>query len=244
MGEILIYVDDDIRACDGWLEHICQPFADENVAVVGGKVLPEWEIEPPEWMKMIHPGYLSLLDLGDDPRKLNWPEQVYGCNLAIRRSVLFDVGGFNPDSFADQHLRWYRGDGETGLLKKVFAAGYDVCYQPSACVFHRIPKSRLTTEYFLMRASNHAVGDGFSNRRANRFPSERIDYDSENTKPRISMFTKILKGMLMGDAASWFFVRTKIVYLLVRLYYAIQYVIDGKLRTYVSKPNFMDKELS
>ncbi len=247
IGEILIYVDDDIRACDGWLEQIYQPFDDQRVAVVGGRVLPEWEIEPPEWMSLNHPGYLSLLDLGDDPKKLSWPEQVFGCNFAIRRSVLLEVGGFNPDSFADRRLRWYRGDGETGLLKKVYCAGYDVFYQPSACVFHRIPKNRLTKDYFLKRASNQAVSDGFSTRRTNRYQSERIEsgsYDSEITTEKISKLKMLLKGILLGDASAWFFVRLKIVYSLVRLNYAVRFIFDAKLRVFVSQPNFMEKDSS
>jgi len=241
-GEILVFVDDDIRACDGWLEKICQPFDDGRVAVVGGLVLPEWGIEHPEWMAFIHPGYLSLLDLGDKPRDLSWPEQVYGCNFAIRRLALFEAGGFNPDSYADRDLRWYRGDGETGLLTKIYSAGYAVRYEPSACVYHRIPAARLTKTYILKRAFNQGISDGYSARRARRFPVENLSSSqaADSGSNRRAKLLRILAGILRGDAAAWFYLRARFEYLRARLEYSVRYLFDGKLRQHVVRPNYMD----
>jgi GT2 family glycosyltransferase len=144
-GSILVYVDDDVLAPPGWLDGLVAPFADRSVAIVGGPVRPLWEVPPPDWVAGIPDSYFSLLDLGDREQELRYPDGAYGCNMAIRRDTLFEVGGFNPDAMGwDHRLFWLRGDGETGLHLKVAQAGYRVLYVPSAGLMHRMPASRVT----------------------------------------------------------------------------------------------------
>jgi glycosyltransferase involved in cell wall biosynthesis len=161
-GEILAYVDDDVIAHPGWLRAILGPFEEPPVAIAGGKVLPEWEAQPPEWLAQFPQSYLSLLDLGAERRELSWPEGAYGCNMAIRRSVLYEVGGFNPDAMGDRRLIWLRGDGESGLHRKVYDAGYKVIYEPGAWVYHRIPPARLKAEAFYHRGMKSGLSASYS----------------------------------------------------------------------------------
>ncbi len=145
-GSILVYVDDDVVAPPGWLEALVAPFGDSSVAITGGPVRPLWESPPPAWVADIPDSYFSLLDLGDRELDLRYPSGAYGCNMAIRRDVLFEVGGFNPDAMGwERRLFWLRGDGETGLHLKVAEAGYRVLYHPSAGLAHRMPASRATS---------------------------------------------------------------------------------------------------
>src|SRR5262249_4701776 len=73
LGEILVFVDDDVEATHGWLSAIVATFEDNRVQLVGGRNLPKYEVDPPAWMESFwetaaHGGrycwYLSLLDLG------------------------------------------------------------------------------------------------------------------------------------------------------------------------------------
>jgi cellulose synthase/poly-beta-1,6-N-acetylglucosamine synthase-like glycosyltransferase len=150
-AEILVYVDDDIIAPPGWLNAILEPFKHPLVAVVSGKIVPKWEVQPPGWLSQFPSSYLSLLDLGDETQELSWPKGVYGCNMAVRRSTLYEVGGFNPDVIGDRRLIWLVGDGETGLHKKICEAGYKVMYTPRAWLYHRIPPERLRVRAFCNR---------------------------------------------------------------------------------------------
>lgn len=170
-GEILVYVDDDVIVQPKWLASIIQPFSDPQVACAGGKVIPKWEAEPPDWWSGLSNTYLSLLDLGEETKELHWPEGVYGCNMAVRRSVLFEVGGFNPDVIADTRAQWLRGDGETGLHKKIFDAGYKVIYLPQSWLYHCIPPARLKPEYFYGRAFSQGISDSYALIRKN--PSKK-----------------------------------------------------------------------
>ena len=175
-GEILAYVDDDVICDSNWLSELVKPYTDPEVGCVGGKILPKWEAEPPEWVKQ-YPSSLSLLDLGPEIKELKTPK-IYGCNLSIKRSLLFEVGGFNPDAFGDKKLIWYRGDGETGLLVKVLATGRKMVHTPHAVVWHVIPKSRLTISYFKKRFFIQGISSSFSAYRTAKFSRFKLFYRS------------------------------------------------------------------
>jgi glucosyl-dolichyl phosphate glucuronosyltransferase len=162
-GQILVYIDDDVIVHPNWLSAMVAPFANPQVGCVGGKTVPRWEtVEPPNWLSLFPDGYLSLLDLGEESKDLNWPETAYGCNMAVSRSVLYEVGGFNPDDIGDRKLIWLRGDGETGLQRKIYDAGYKVVYSPHAWLYHRIPAARLKAEYFYWRAFTQGISDSYT----------------------------------------------------------------------------------
>ena len=167
-GDILVFIDDDVLVSATWLSAIVEAFGDPAVDLVGGRCLPRYESELPEWIG----GYwtesdegrwctwLSLLDLGPTARKVD-ANFVWGLNFAIRRSALDALGGFHPDNMpkAWQH---YQGDGETGLTRKANERGVTALYEPEALLFHVIPSSRLTVTYFEERAIYQGVCDSFT----------------------------------------------------------------------------------
>jgi glycosyltransferase involved in cell wall biosynthesis len=161
-GEILAFIDDDVRVSPNWLAAIVEAYADPRTSAAGGRVLPEWESDPPKFISRLRGDYLSLLDYGDQARPLSEGEGINGCNYSVRRKTLFDVGGFHPDSFSDPALQWLRGDGEAGLTKKILAAGGQVMYLPEATVWHRIPPSRQTEDYFRGRGFAHGLENAFA----------------------------------------------------------------------------------
>ena len=176
-GEILAYVDDDVVAPPGWLKALLKSYTDPQVACAGGKILPKWEAEPPAWVAQFGENggiNLSLLDLGDETLELAWPQGVHGCNMSVRRSALFEVGGYNPDAIGDQRRIWLRGDGESGLHKKLYDAGYKVIYEPQAWLYHRVPASRLRPEYFCWRAFIQGISDSYTHMRTRRLPIIRL----------------------------------------------------------------------
>jgi hypothetical protein len=118
--------------------------------------------------------YFSLLDAGDEVCELHYPDGAYGCNMAVRRQVLFDVGGFHPDAMGwDRDRFWLRGDGETGLHLRVHEAGLRVVYQPEAGLEHRMPAARVTPQAMrrrgLMVGLSHSFTDIRSTPRETRF---------------------------------------------------------------------------
>mgnify|MGYP001495030203 CR=1 FL=1 len=168
-AEILVFADDDIEAFPTWLEAIVESFKDKDVVLVGGKNLPKFESEPPDWiLKMWKKnksgerilGYLSILDLGDI-KKVTTPYHVYGCNFSIRKSVLMKAGGFHPDAMP-QELIQYRGDGETYVSQYIEKQEMWTIYNPDASVYHLVPEARLSEEYFCKRAYLQGISDSYT----------------------------------------------------------------------------------
>ena len=196
-GEILVYVDDDIIAAPIWLEMILKTFAADDVALVGGKVLPKWEGEVPQWISLFKNeiefgwtiGYLSLLDFGNASKEIPG-KYVFGCNFSVRKDVLVDCGGFHPDGMPEELIQ-YRGDGETALAQSIQARGYKIMYEPKALVYHRVPPKRLTVEYFCRRAFNQGVSESYTEIR-HQHGLDRASLPSSDLKATFVTRTKVL----------------------------------------------------
>ena len=168
-GNILVYADDDIEAFPTWLVGIADAFEDDKVVLVGGKNLPKFEANPPEWLlkmwekesdeRKVLP-YLGFFDLGDKLKEID-PYYVFGCNFSIRKSVLVEAEGFHPDSMPPEMIR-FRGDGETHVSRYILKKGYKVLYHPKASVYHFVPKERMTFEYFYKRAYAQGISNSYT----------------------------------------------------------------------------------
>lgn len=211
-SEILVYADDDIEAFPTWLEAIHNSFHDKDVVLVGGKNLPKFAFEPPDWIAKRWEtdengnrilGYLSILDLGDEEKEIN-PYQVYGCNFSIRKSILLAAGGFHPDAMPQDLIR-YRGDGESHVLRYVSERGYKAYYHPKASVYHMVPDSRLCVAYFCKRAYNQGISDSFTeirNGAIRHLEEDKPEYGKQ-WKKRIVSKSKIIRAITrIGDRDS------------------------------------------
>ena len=168
-AEIVVFIDDDIVADQGWLQAIVDAFEDPSVCVAGGPILPLYRGDQPAWLEAFwrHSkgnkkwcGPLTLMDYGEQECNID-PRLIWGANFAIRKARLIALGGFHPDGFPWE-LRRYRGDGETALSRAVRGQGLRGVYQPRAVVYHAIPADRLTPEYFERRYFLQGISDSFT----------------------------------------------------------------------------------
>jgi GT2 family glycosyltransferase len=123
-GEIIAYTDADVRADPDWLTYLIQPFVNSNAAAVGGpNVVPADD----PWMAQCvarAPGGPTHVLLSD-----HTAEHVPGCNMAFRRNVLLDLGGFNPV--------FVRAGDDVDICWRLQRKGYRIAFSPSALVWHR-----------------------------------------------------------------------------------------------------------
>jgi glycosyltransferase involved in cell wall biosynthesis/GT2 family glycosyltransferase len=143
-GELIVCADDDVDADEAWLARMVEPFAaDPEVGGVAGLTVPkELETAPQVWFEGFG-GFMRgfsrrTYDLADPPadRPL-FPFTVgdfgSGQNMAFRRSVLEQVGGFDPvlgtatPTLAGEDLE---------LMLRILIAGNRVVYEPAAIVRH------------------------------------------------------------------------------------------------------------
>ena len=197
-GDILVFIDDDVEAFPTLLSSIAAGFEDSAVALVGGKCLPKYDGPVPDWISAMWArnsqgeqilGYLSLIDLGERPRLID-PLHVFGCNFSIRRSILLEAGGFHPDGMP-QTLMHFRGDGESYVSRYIAAKGYKAFYHPEASVYHHVPGSRMTIEYFYQRAYNEGISSSFGRIRAEHGLDSDVNTSIASAQTSRSVWSRI-----------------------------------------------------
>ena len=144
-GRIVAFTDDDVVVDRHWLNHISEAFQNQDVAVVGGPILPIWPAPPPCWLTENLHGNLALLDYGNEDMFLDH-DALWGANLAIRRAALEAHGMFDT-SLGRTSGKLTCGE-ETDLISKIRRSGGRLRYCAGARVFHRIGAERVKKRYF------------------------------------------------------------------------------------------------
>lgn len=157
-AEILIFTDDDATFSSDLMQAYIDAFDRyPEMVAAGGPVKPKWGNDPPKWLREYigDTKIFSPLSLMEPYRRfrLNKKGFFFGVNMAIRKKILFQVGGFNPESIGKQYV----GDGEVGLYKKLQQRGLLIGYVPDAVAYHHVPKERLTLGYFISRMKNEGI---------------------------------------------------------------------------------------
>ncbi len=149
-GDVIVFLDDDARGDERWLEKILEPFADPAVVGCGGWSVPEWLGERPRWcpqtfLWIMGCSYEGLPATGATIRN------PIGANMALRRRVFDLVGGFSA------------GLGRIGTIplgceETELCIRYGVNHSEDrfvmvreSVVFHSVPASRTTWDYFFRR---------------------------------------------------------------------------------------------
>lgn len=147
-ADILAFTDDDVRVDASWIRTIVAAFDEHpEVDMIGGKVVPEWQAEPPAWLGDAGHAPLAIVDYGATPLRIgpDQPRCLIGANVAIHRRALERLHGFSA--------RLQRvGDGigstedhefQTRLLETGGAALYD----PRIVARAIVPGERLSKRY-------------------------------------------------------------------------------------------------
>jgi glucosyl-dolichyl phosphate glucuronosyltransferase len=147
-ASIIGFTDDDIRPAKNWVSSISNAFKKfPDADCIGGKVLPHPETKFPTWLTDKYWTPLALLDLGDEPLKLNVHKGagLVAANLAVRASVFRDVGLFEPQL---QRVKDSVGSMEDHAYQlQMSAAGKRLMYVPELVVYAHVIEERLSKEY-------------------------------------------------------------------------------------------------
>lgn len=238
-GDILYYTDDDMLADPDMLRELLRLFTfDANLGTATGRVLPKWEVPPPAWVLALCQN--SLLSLQFRPEELLISTDdlgVFSCHQAIRRHVLLECGGFNPENTGG---KWV-GDGETGLCLKIRARGYKFGYTSKAVTHHLIPPERMTQAYLNHRFMNQGNADTFTWFRAERptlaqLEQERVTARRLAAREALPMILRRLVGR-----QGWRLRRAKISYHCARAGYCARLQNDPTWREFVLTDDWIDK---
>jgi GT2 family glycosyltransferase len=161
-GRIVAFTDDDVRASPDWLIALGRAFDEHPDAdYAGGRVLPMWPLNPPEWLIDWFWSPLALVDYGPEGRYVSADDRdayitLVGANLAVRRAVFDDVGGFDPRF---QHERGSVSSCEDHEFElRLVNAGKRGWYEPSAVIRAEVQPKRLEKAYHRKWSFDHGRG--------------------------------------------------------------------------------------
>lgn len=168
-GELLAYTDDDAVITRGWLAALASAYDRPQVGAAGGPIHVRWRSQPPDWVLPL--GTFGHLDYGPDYQELYWPQTIYGGSFSVRKQALFEVGGFNPGTSVEDRLV---GDGETGLCRKLYSAGWKIVYVPDALIYHVQDGATITLSKVRHRYAQQARFRAYADYKAQRQSTVRL----------------------------------------------------------------------
>ncbi len=209
-GEIVAFIDDDARAEPAWLGELGGCFTDPTTVGAGGALLPLWQGPVPRWLPeeffwVFGCSYTGL------PTQLGPVRNPIGANMAVRASVLAEIGGFREGE-SDDAPRELRSRGvvraggnvpdDTDLAIRVKQHRPDAVwlYQPRARVLHSVTPERASLGYFLRRCFEEGAGKANLSRQV----GSRDGLSSERRHLAIVLPRGAVKGLrdlLAGDRA-------------------------------------------
>lgn len=146
-GDLVIFTDDDISACDGWLRALIEASErNPEIMVFAGAILPLLEGRPPRSCGR-EQAAITTLDLGPEDRLTPF---AWSANMAVRRSAFAIAGQFDPT---------LHGQGEEQDWQE--RLGGQALYVAAAQVMHR----RLPQDARLSALTRAAYGRGAQARR-------------------------------------------------------------------------------
>jgi glycosyltransferase involved in cell wall biosynthesis len=148
-GEIVVFGDDDILMEPDWLAQLIAPFAGpagHMIGAVGGEVIPVFPDGLPPWVAEWH----SPLGFRPDAGPLPPHQSPMGANMAFPAWVFEKLGPFQ--TALDRSGKKLFGGGDTDMVRRARAAGFEIWFAPAAKVRHQMPASRTTFRY----ATRHA----------------------------------------------------------------------------------------
>ena len=135
----VIFLDDDVVVEEGWLDAyrgILSAPPGERIAVVGGRVLLDYEITPPRWLKSD-----GKFDLGSVSKQISGQAGPWGCNIAYLRQAAIEAGMFNKD--LGHKGATIGANEEIDLTLRLEKAGYKVWWLAGGSIRHFVAAERL-----------------------------------------------------------------------------------------------------
>ena len=164
-GEFVAFLDDDATAVPEWLDQFHKGFQRAGVMAVGGRVDPDWAGGvrptwfPEEFDWVVGCSYRGL------PEQSGFVRNLFGGNMAVRRQVFGEVGGFRSD------LGRLGGNGGgceevEFCIRAAHGRPDSMFYLPEARILHQVPAQRMRIGYFGRRC----YGEGGSKARLSLMP--------------------------------------------------------------------------
>jgi GT2 family glycosyltransferase len=176
-SDVVAYVDDDAVVGPTWAHGMQRAWtgASPDLGAVGGPIRPRFLAPRPGWMSDFALAGLSILDLGEQVRRLDGRTcAAYGANLSVRVEHARALGGFDTSRGPAGSGPGFGDDIEMQL--RMVDAGLEVLYEPTALVEHLIGAERLTRRALLRRRFQTGVDYGRNPTRPRRAAAAHLPW--------------------------------------------------------------------
>lgn len=164
-GNIIVFTDDDVIVAEDWIEEIYNCFKETKADAIGGKILTRFPKHVKHWtmdyMDILTGPYVNH-DYGEGILPYQRPDMrpFVGANMAIRKKVLEELGGYREDlgpgagTFGD----------DTDLFMKLYYNQKKIVYCGKALVWHQTDENRLSLRFiakYKMAFGRYSVQDRY-----------------------------------------------------------------------------------
>jgi glycosyltransferase involved in cell wall biosynthesis len=141
-GDYVFYLDDDGRASDHWLPVGMDIIQNISPAVFGGPYFAYYNSPKPDWFRDSYESFTS----GNQGRALD-DGFLSGGNIAFRRSVLEQLGGFDSNLGMRGNQRGYAE--ETALIRLIRQTEPSavIYYDPRFYIYHLVAPQKMRMSY-------------------------------------------------------------------------------------------------
>jgi glucosyl-dolichyl phosphate glucuronosyltransferase len=142
-ADLVGFLDDDSLPEADWVEKVVQIFSETKADIVGGPSEPYYLTSKPHWFR-------DLYVVTSDGHKACWltgTKTVIGRNMAWRKQVIVDLGGFST-AFGYVGNKMVLGE-DTELNQRARRAGYTTWYDPRLLIQHYVNPIRMHVSWFL-----------------------------------------------------------------------------------------------
>ncbi len=147
-GEYIAIIDDDERIAKEFIEAYIELFdTTPDAMAAGGPIVAEYQTKRPRWMSCFTERPIAnTMYWGDKVREFPKGRVPGGGNMALRRSAVRRYGVFDTSlGYVGESLL---GGEECDLFERLQIAEAKYYYVPKAVMYHIIPDSKLTPDYF------------------------------------------------------------------------------------------------
>lgn len=197
--DLICYLDDDAIADYRLLQNFCEKFEKfPTVGVCGGRVLPKFRGDRPEWLSDDLLKFLSI-ELSNEENKIltqDCDEIIVGANMCFRLDALKKTGNFKTSLGRNGDI--LLGGEEDELITRINKE-YHALYSADCLVEHLISEERLCQDWFIKRSVWQIITNQFV------LGSKKIDRD------QLMHFLDKRKEVFFGESTD-FSLKDKLTY--------------------------------
>ncbi len=157
-GDIVAFVDDDVLFDKSWLNELLKAFFENpEISSVGGKSIPKFDGDDPDWITEDLLKLYGSTCSGDQDRLMIFPEHLFGLNMAFRKDVFTQVGDFNTK--LGRIKSSLLSNEEREFFYRISEADLKVFYASKAVLYHRIPRDRMDKRWVIERTYWQGISD-------------------------------------------------------------------------------------